>query len=302
MKPDRKLKPVFWLRLVLATILSVYVGAIIFGAASIAQGLTAPLNRSICCQSPRDFGVGYENITFSTSDGLALSGWYVPSTNGAVVILLHSYYADRRQVLPVAAMLVRHGYGVLLYDQRASGESQGQIRSLGWLDIPDVAQAVAFVRSRPAAGNDPIGVYGCSVGGAIAVAAAAQSPSIAAVAADAPSPLTFDEAHPNMGDSGWAMNLPIYALYFSFIALRSGVWPPTATRQNIRHIAPRPLLLISTGAGAEHAHVDELYTLAGQPKTHWNIPDADHCGGPLVRPAEYERHLAEFFDATLLNH
>ena len=47
---------------------------------------------------------------------MTLSGWYVPSRNGAVVILLHGYGNNRAQMWPRAEPLARAGYGVLLYD------------------------------------------------------------------------------------------------------------------------------------------------------------------------------------------
>lgn len=298
MPSKRKFNPVIWLCVFVATVIAVYVAIIVFSAASMTVMLTRPLTGSICCQTPRGFGAEYENIEFRSADGVALSGWYIPPKNNAVVILLHGYYADRRQVLPVAKILVRHGYGILMYDQRATGESQGQVRSLGWLDIPDVEQAVAFVRSRPGAKNSLIGLYGCSVGGAVALVAAARDSSIAAVAVDAPSSLAFEEMHPNIGEPGWLISLPIYALYFPLVSLRTGAWPPTTTSQAIQHITPRPLLVIS--AGAERARADTLYALAGYPKTRWDIPEEGHCAGPLIRPDEYEQRLDNFFDESLL--
>lgn len=297
---ERKFRLLYWSRLVIVTVIAVYVGAILFGAAAITIGLTIPLKRSICCQSPRDFGSPYENIRFQTAQGLSLAGWYIPPQNGAVIILLHSYYGDRRQVLPVAGMLARHGYGVLLYDQRASGESEGEVRSLGWLDIPDVNQAVAFVHTQPGTKDSPVGLYGCSVGGAIAMAAAALHPGIDAVAADAPSALSFDDGHPNIGDPGWLVDLPIDALYFQFVALRAGTPPPLTTHQAVTRVTPRPLLLISTGEGAERARVEALYALAGEPRAQRNIPAAGHCQAPLSQPDIYEQYLVDFFDERLL--
>lgn len=53
-----------------------------------------------------------------TSDGARLAGWYVESRNGAAVI--RSPAVQRH-----AAMLIRHGYGVLVFDRRGEGESEG---------------------------------------------------------------------------------------------------------------------------------------------------------------------------------
>jgi pimeloyl-ACP methyl ester carboxylesterase len=228
---------------------------------------------------------------------LALSGWYIPPRNGAVIILLHSYYGDRRQTLPVAEMLYKHGYGLLLYDQRASGESAGALRSLGALDIPDLGQAAAWLAAHQQ--NLKIGAYGCSMGGAIALAGAVKTASIQAVAADAPSPLSWAENAPafSLRDP---LSLPVMALYYRLVQLRTGALPLAGTLETTRNYGDRPLLLISSGTGAESARVTGYFQAAMGSKNHWNIPEAGHCGGPAARPAEYEQHLANFFDTSLL--
>src|ERR671915_130934 len=38
---------------------------------------------------------GYETVTFDSSDGLELSGWYAPSRNRAVIVLVHGGGGDR---------------------------------------------------------------------------------------------------------------------------------------------------------------------------------------------------------------
>jgi uncharacterized protein len=282
-----------WLRLILLLPTAAYAGIILAGALLMTLAITVPLKSKVCC-----LDLPHADITFQTADGLTLSGWYVPPQNGATIILLHAYYGDRRQTLPMAEMLAKHGYGLLLYDQRASGESQGNLRSLGWRDIPDVSAAAQWLKSRPETGK--IGLLGCSMGGAIALAAAADYPAIEAVAADAPSPLTFSEARPRAGDPNWGVSLPIYALYYGLTGLVNGTFAPTSTLAALPKIAPRPLLLISTGQDGEIERVKAYYELARQPKTHWNIPNSSHCAGPVTNPIEYEQQLVEFFDTALL--
>ena len=74
-----------------------------------------------------ELGVAYENVSFKTSDGLRLEGWYVPSRNGAAVISFPGRKGPQRQ----ARMLARHGYGVLLFDRRGEGASDGEPNSYG---------------------------------------------------------------------------------------------------------------------------------------------------------------------------
>ena len=273
-------------------------GMIIFMADNLAQQVTIPLRHPVDFPQGSGIGVGatYENITFMTADGLALSGWYVPPRNGKVIILLHTYYGDRSQTLPVANMLYQGGYGLLMYDQRASGQSQGETRSLGWRDIPDLRAAAQWLAGREK--HLKIGAYGCSMGGAIALAGAVDAPEIQAIAADAPSPLGWAENLPAFSLRE-PLTLPVIALYYPLVILHSHSLPPTNTARAVQDNGTRPLLFISTGLGEEFAWASHLDEAARGPHEHWNIAEAGHCGGPLARPQEYQQRLLNFFDINL---
>jgi hypothetical protein len=75
-----------------------------------------------------ELGVAYEDVKFRTNDGLELEGWYVPSRNGAAVISFPGRSGPQKQ----ARMLIRHGYGVLLFDRRGEGASEGDPNAFGW--------------------------------------------------------------------------------------------------------------------------------------------------------------------------
>lgn len=81
--------------------------------------------------TPSDFAVEqWESVRFQSSDGLCLSGWYIPSnpkSDGGTLIFIHGHSQNRGELLAEAAMLTSHGYGVLLFDLRNSGESEGII-------------------------------------------------------------------------------------------------------------------------------------------------------------------------------
>ena len=68
-----------------------------------------------------DLGAAYEDVAFETSDGFELKGWYIQSKNGAAVISFPGRASSQKR----AKMLADHGYGVLLFDRRGEGESEG---------------------------------------------------------------------------------------------------------------------------------------------------------------------------------
>ena len=84
-----------------------------------------------------DLGRAYERVSLTTSDGLQLAGWYVPSRNRAAVIVVPGRSGPRAHT----RMLARHGYGVLLFDRRGEGESEGDFNAFGWGGDADIKAA-----------------------------------------------------------------------------------------------------------------------------------------------------------------
>src|SRR5512143_3820363 len=148
----------YWLKLlivgVIGGLLISYVGYVILTAEAYAR----PIQVSLGGITPRDKGLVYEDVTLTTNDGLLLKGWYRPAHNRAAIILLHGYGGNRLEVLDRAALLAKHGYGVLLYDERASGESGGDQRTFGWSDVNDVPLALAHLQARSEIDPQRIGI------------------------------------------------------------------------------------------------------------------------------------------------
>ena len=119
-------------------------------------------------------------MSFRTSDGLTLKGWYVPSKNHAAVITAPGRAGSQRP----ARMLARHGYGVLLFDRRGEGESDGDPNAFGWAANKDLQAALAYLQHRRDVARDRIGGIGLSVGGEALLQTAAESNGLKAVVAD----------------------------------------------------------------------------------------------------------------------
>ena len=97
-------------------------------------------------------GVAHEDVTLTTSDGLELEGWYVPSRNRAAVLVFPGRSGNKQHH---ARNLIGHGYGVLLVDNRGQGESEGDPNSFGWDDETDVNAALDFLTDRSRRGCQP---------------------------------------------------------------------------------------------------------------------------------------------------
>jgi pimeloyl-ACP methyl ester carboxylesterase len=245
-------------------------------------------------------GREYQPVTlYNEDDDIQLSGWYLPSANEAAIILLHGYGSNRTEMLSRANVLAEHGYGVLLYDLRGHGESEGKVRTFGWQDVGDVNAALGFLAGRKDVDPDRIGILGFSIGGQIALRAAAEYGNIAAVVADDPALVTVDDMPP---PTGFSQRFQYFVSWVDGrgVSLWTGVPIPAGIPEILPKIAPRPVFFIATGTGGGRVFTRHLFSIAGEPKTLWEIPETYHGGQFNARPAEYEAKMIEFFDTWLL--
>jgi dienelactone hydrolase len=246
-----------------------------------------------------NLGAPHEPVAFTTSDGLTLRGWYVPSRNGAAVVA----FPGRAGPQKPARMLVRHGYGVLLFDRRGEGESDGDPNAFGWAMDRDLKAAAAFLRHRPDVGPNRIGGIGLSVGGEMLIQTAAESTAFKAVVSEGAGARSLRENLEKPRRLGELSALGVSVGLTTGVALFSNHLPPPNLKQLSARIAPRSVFFIYAlhGTGGEEKQLNpKYYAAAGAPKQIWEIPEAAHTGGIDARPREYERRVVGFFDDALL--
>lgn len=239
-------------------------------------------------------GAEYEDVKFETSDGLELEGWYIPSKNRAAVIAFPGRSGPRKP----ARFLARHGYGVLLFDRRGEGESEGDPNALGWGGTKDLEAAIAFLRRRSDVDPERIGGIGLSVGGEMLIELAAETDDLKAVVSEGAGIRSVREATEQSGAEKWAV-LPTWAAITLGTAIFSNHSPPPTLKDLVDRIAPRPVFLIyaDRGQGGE-ALSAEYHEVAGEPKQLWKT-DSGHTGGYDADPKEYERRVVRFFGDSL---
>ena len=255
-------------------------------------------------RTPEDFGATFEVVPFSARDGAALSGWHIPAKSLAdargVIILCHGMMKTRADMLGWAEALWQHGFALLLFDFRGYGRSSDDLCSAGYKEIQDLLGVLDYAARRPELAGLPIGVFGFSMGGAVAIMTAADDLRIQAVATLGAF-ATLDRAvwqrcKRHFGPLGpvakWAMtNIGFvkrwYPVEFSRVA------PINA----VTRITPRPLLLLH---GAKDKIVNladarDLYGAAGYPKELHILTEAQHGVMPDALRQKTEEQVAQFF-------
>jgi fermentation-respiration switch protein FrsA (DUF1100 family) len=197
--------------------------------------------------------------------------------------------------------LIRHGYGVLLFDRRGEGASEGDPNVFGWVGDRDLHAAAAFLRSRADVDAERIGAIGLSVGGEMLIHAAAHSDAFKAIVSEGASGQSMRDGLAN-GD-----RLDAYlggGLNTLAVAVFTNTLPPPSLKSEIPKVAPTAVFLVygEKGQNGSEAKPNKLfYAAARKPKQIWEVPNGQHIAGITTEPAEYERRVVGFFDRTLLN-
>jgi hypothetical protein len=247
--------------------------------------------------APADLGVTPEEVSFRTSDGLWLEGWFVPSRNGATVIA----FPGRTNPQPHARMLIRNGYGVLLFDRRGEGASDGDPNLFGWDGDRDVHAALDYLQSRSDVDPDRIGAIGLSVGGEILLEAAAESEALKAVVSEGASARSVRDDWANPGGADKIGQVVLGTGITVGTALFSNGTPPATLERYAARIAPRAVYFVyaQTVPGEQEPN-ESFYAAAGAPKGIWAVPSGGHMDAVEAHPAEYERRVVGFLDEALL--
>ncbi len=261
--------------------------------------------RTAVAETPASLKLPFEEVRFpSASDGLTLRGWYLPAAgkHKGLILFCHGRQGNRASVLTHAGYLHKAGYALFSFDFRACGDSDGSMSTIGWREVGDAQGAVTYLQTRRDTRDLPLGIFGASMGAAVAIQLAAKTPEIRCVVADSPY-ATLDRAVDQRfrgvfptGSS--ALSVPIQFVGEQMMGCATSTVSPLA---EIPKIGSRPIFLIH-GLADQNIRADDsrlLYAAAVGPKELWLVPGAAHVGSYETAPAEYQQHVNHFFEKSL---
>jgi len=241
----------------------------------------------------RESKIEFQQLDLITKDGVRLSAWYTPPRKGALILLAHGYGDNRPEW--IHALLAKKGYGVLSWDARAHGESDGEISTVGYLEVLDVKAALEYALAQPDVNH--IGAWGGSMGGATMIRATAQFPAIEALFVDS----SFASLNKEFD---FLVPYPVINPLAKFLTeLETGISIKDLNLvEDIARISPRPVYIVhSTGdTVAPPDSGEELFNAANESRYLWVEEDAAHLAIYLNNPRRYQRRLVGFFDEWLL--
>lgn len=129
--------------------------------------------------SLQEYGLQGAKMVIESKDSLELSAYYIGGENKqpkATILILHGIGSCKEHMLGLSKYLLEQGYASIVIDLRAHGRSEGEYCTYGYYEKEDISQIVSdYLRYNPDA---KIGIWGKSLGGAIALQAMAYDPRI----------------------------------------------------------------------------------------------------------------------------
>jgi fermentation-respiration switch protein FrsA (DUF1100 family) len=286
-------------------VLLIGLGLYLVFCAAIAWQTVRPKNHPLGT-TPAASRLPYESIAFTSADGTRLAGWYIPAASKqaarGIIVLCHGVDSNRSGMLWKASVLHKAGFATILFDFRGRGESGPSLCTIGYREVDDLLAAIAFARSRPDTAKLPLGVFGESQGGAVALMGTARSGEVKAVVAESPF-ARLDHAVDNhfrkaFGIAAPLVSFPVRLIGQALIRRRCCDVSPV---DEIPRIAPRPVLLIQDAEDVlcPPAETAALLKAAGPHASLWTVEGADHIGAEYVEPDEFEKRVVGFFEKHL---
>jgi len=245
--------------------------------------------------TPESFNLKYEDISFETSDGLKLKGWFITGINkNKTIIVMHGYPTNKADVLPFSRFLLKK-FNVFLFDFRSFGESQGKYTTAGFEEVKDLDAAINYLSNRK--DTNKIGALGFSLGGAVALMSKNER-------LDA---IVVDSAYSSLDNMIKSMYRHFYVLKYPFVSMTRlyskmffGINPKDVSpAEGIKDIN-KPVFIIH-GKKDRQIPVEEAYLLheANKDAELWIVENADHGYTHALNEKEYEKRVLEFFEKNL---
>jgi uncharacterized protein len=242
-----------------------------------------------------------EDFVVHAPDGILLQGWKIrpPHPNGNWVLLLHGRSHNRFVMLRYAEFLLSAGYGVMMMDARAHGDSGGIRSTYGYLERYDQRAIVDALESSEKVSH--LFALGESMGAAVSLQSAAIDPRIEGVVAEGAfrnlHEVTFDYAGLQQSVFlGKTIFRPASIVSVYIAQKEAGFRFDDISPEN--SVARRPFSVLLVCGESDRKipcrHSQAIFRSASGSKQLWRVPGTGHEQAIKTSPAEFQRGVLEF--------
>lgn len=267
------------LRRISIVILLTYAGVCVLMAALQSKLLYFP-TKGIDA-TPADVGLAFDDLTLTTSDGVAIAAWYIPHEDATgSVIFCHGNAGNLSGRLHSFTLFHRMGVNVLAFDYRGFGRSDGKPSEIGTYE--DAEAAWRYLIDTRGESPDRVVLFGRSLGGAVAIELATRH---------TPAALIVESTFTNIVDMG--------RLHFPLLPVRWIVTYRYDSIEKVPHLTcPKLFLHGRDDTLIPFDNGRKLFAAAAAPKEFVETPGNHNEAGFTYSP-EFTRRLAEFIAAVL---
>lgn len=245
--------------------------------------------------SPEKLGYRHQEISFKSTDGTRLHGWYFQSTlkkaAKGTILQFHGNAENVSTHFLSLIWLIEHGYNLFIFDYRGYGKSRGR-PDPGGINRDAIA-AIRFCKNHFAGDYQKFIIWGQSIGGIIALRALIDpelNSSVDAAVIES-SFLSYRElAREKLSDFWltWAFQPLTFLLVSDSYSVKDAV---------IR-LSPTPLLVIH---GTDDRVVpfrfgEEIFSRAGEPREFLKIKGGVHLNSMTCEYGRYRSAVLKYFE------
>ena len=231
-------------------------------------------------RTPRDVGLGYQDVYFTTVDNVRLNGWFIPHPKAGITMIWFHGNAGNigDRVANIKLLHDKTCINIFIFDYRGYGRSPGS--SSERTTYLDGEAAMNFVRSQLSIEGQNLVIFGRSLGAAVAAEMATRYDSRAVILE---SPFISIREMAKVALPGWPVG-PLLSTKFDVIDKVARITAP---------------LLVLHGDHDEiipFEHGQKVFAAAHEPKQFYPIAGAGHNDTFVAGGNSYYDRLRSFIE------
>lgn len=232
--------------------------------------------------TPYSIGAEYDDVYFSTEDGISLNGWFVPADRKearGTILFFHGNAGNITHRLRQIGAFNRKGLDVFIFDYRGYGRSEGSPSEKGI--YLDAEAAYRYLVSEKGVRPDEVVLYGRSLGAA---------PAIYLSAGDRGRVLIADSAFTSAADMARRL--------YPFLPVRRFLSVRLDNLSRMKRVRMPKLIIHSRDDEiVPFSQGERLYEIAPEPKTMY-AAEGGHNEGVLKFEADIMGAIDRFLSAN----
>ena len=256
-------------------------------------------NKQAEMKQAETFAKGTKSVQVS-HDGLTLHAKYKENKSHNWVIVIHGYKSNNTNMMSYGMRYAEKGYHVLLPNNRAHGDSEGEYIGMGWLDKGDIEQWIQWIVDKDSEAQ--IILHGVSMGGATTMMVSGDNVDhVIGYIEDCGYTSVWDIFQSELSKRFSLPSFPVLDMANIVADIKAGYDFKEASSLNQVKKCQKPMLFIHGGKDdfVPTKMVYELYQNANCEKELYIVDEAGHAESKDYNPDAYWEKVFSFLSSKL---